>query len=82
MTKKKINQLSKEEENINGDFVEVSKNLKAGTLIEKGIPSEPTSELIILVLHLLYGGFYYKHYMPMKSNIWTLAIRKPHASIS
>lgn len=60
MTKKKLINLSKGEENINSDCQSIEEPKGWRFNWRKIIPLEPTAELIILVLlALLYGGFYY-----------------------
>ena len=74
MTKKKLITLSKGEENINSDCQSIEEPKGWRFDWRKIIPLEPTSELIILVLlALLYGGFYYyDHYTVNKDNIYGL----------
>ena len=74
MTKKKLINLSKEEENINGDCQSIEEPKGWRFNWRKVIPLEPTAELIILVLlALLWGGFYYHdHYTVNKDNIYGL----------
>lgn len=74
MTKKKLINLSKGEENINSDCQSIEEPKGCRFDWRKIIPLEPTSELIILVLlALLYGGFYYyDHYTVNKDNIYGL----------
>ena len=74
MTKKKLINLSKGEENINSDCQSIEEPKGWRFDWRKIIPLEPTSELIILVLlALLYGGFYYyDHYTVNKDNIYGL----------
>ena len=68
MTKKKLINLSKGEENINSDCQSIKEPKGWHFNWRKVIPLEPTAELIILVLlALLYGGFYYyDHIQSMK----------------
>ena len=74
MTKKKLINFSKGEENINRDCQSIEEPKGWRFDWRKIIPLEPTSELIILVLlALLYGGFYYyDHYTVNKDNIYGL----------
>ena len=74
MTKKKLITLSKGEENINSDCQSIEEPKGWRFDWRKIIPLEPTAELIILVLlALLYGGFYYyDHYTVNKDNIYGL----------
>ena len=74
MRKKKLITLSKGEENINSDCQSIEEPKGWRFDWRKIIPLEPTSELIILVLlALLYGGFYYyDHYTVNKDNIYGL----------
>ena len=74
MTKKKLIDLSKGEENINGDCQSIEEPKGWRFDWRKIIPLEPTAELIILVLlALLYGGFYYyDHYTVNQDNIYGL----------
>lgn len=58
MTKKKLVDLSKGEENINSDCQSIEEPKRWRSNWRKIIPLEPTAELIILVLlALLWGGF-------------------------
>ena len=74
MAKKKLINLSKEEENINGDCQSIEELKGWRFNWRKIILLEPTAELIILVLlALLYGGFYYyDHYTVNEDNIYGL----------
>ena len=74
MTKKKLINLSKGEENINRDCQSIEEPKGWRFDWRKIIPLEPTAELIILVLlALLYGGFYYyDHYTVNQDNIYGL----------
>lgn len=74
MTKKKLINLSKGEENINSDCQSIEEPKGWRFNWRKIIPLEPTSELIILVLlALLWGGFYYyDHYTVNEDNIYGL----------
>ena len=74
MTKKKLVNLSKGEENINSDCQSIEEPKGWRFNWRKIILLEPTAELIILVLlALLYGGFYYyDHYTVNESNIYGL----------
>ena len=74
MTKKKLINLSKGEENINSACQSIEEPKRWSFNWRKKIPLEPTAELIILVLLvLLYGGFYYyDHYTVNKDNIYVL----------
>ena len=74
MTKKKLINLSKGEENINSDCQSIEEPKGWRFNWRKIILLEPTAELIILVLlALLYGGFYYyDHYTVNEDNIYGL----------
>lgn len=74
MTKKKLINLSKGEETINSDCQSIEEPKGWRFNWRKVIPLEPTAELIILVLlALLYGGFYYyDHYTVNEDNIYGL----------
>lgn len=74
MTKKKLINLSKGEENINSDCQSIEEPKGWRFNWRKIIPLEPTAELIILVLlALLWGGFYYyDHYTVNEDNIYGL----------
>ena len=74
MAKKKLINLSKEEENINSDCQSIEEPKGWRFNWRKIILLEPTAELIILVLlALLWGGFYYHdHYTVNKDNIYGL----------
>ena len=74
MTKKKLINLSKGEENINSDCQSIEEPKGWRLNWRKIILLEPTAELIILVLlALLYGVFYYyDHYTVNESNIYGL----------
>ena len=74
MTKKKLVNLSKGEETIKSDCQSIEEPKGWRFNWKKVIPLEPTAELIILVLlALLYGGFYYyDHYTVNKDNIYGL----------
>ena len=74
MTKKKLINLSKGEENINSAYQSIEEPKGWHLNWRKIIPLEPTAELIILVLlALLYGGFYYyDHYTVNEDNIYGL----------
>ena len=72
--KEKLINLSKGEENINSDCQSIEEPKGWRFNWRKIIPLEPTAELIILVLlALLYGGFYYyDHYTVNEDNIYGL----------
>ena len=74
MTKKKLVNLSKGEETIKSDCQSIEEPKGWHLNWRKIIPLEPTAELIILVLlALLYGGFYYyDHYTVNEDNIYGL----------
>ena len=74
MTKKKLINLSKGEENINSACQSIEEPKGWRFNWRKFILLEPTAELIILVLlALLYGGFYYyDHYTVNEDNIYGL----------
>ena len=74
MTKKKLINLSKGEETINSDCQSIEEPKGWRFNWRKIILLEPTAELIILVLlALLYGGFYYyDHYTVNEDNIYGL----------
>ena len=74
MTKKKLVNLSKGEETIKSDCQSIEEPKGWRFNWRKVIPLEPTAELIILVLlALLYGGFYYyDHYTVNEDNIYGL----------
>ena len=74
MTKKKLVNLSKGEETIKSDCQSIEEPKGWRFNWRKFILLEPTAELIILVLlALLYGGFYYyDHYTVNEDNIYGL----------
>ena len=76
MAKKKLINLSKEEENINGDCQSIEEAKSWRFNWRKVVLLELTSGLIILlILALLYGGFYYyHHYTVNKDNIYSLSM--------
>ena len=70
MTKKKLINLSKGEENINSAYQSIEEPKGWHLNWRKIIPLEPTAELIILVLlALLYGGFYLPFYLAARGKL-------------